>query len=281
MRRTAAILALCLLSSLLVAGTLGPAPSEGASAACSEADYASLPSGQADGTLCEAQDTGRVFRWSTEAARWLPPDVVPTDAFLAYAGSAIPTAATPAWTRTATDTYSEAVAGGVLTITDSDASGRCWYQRSEAEIVNTNDLGVVIRLRITSITGAAGTGYKAFVCLAAHAAADVGCWTLQFTGSLDELTNISPMNVGDGSVLSGETVTWSPDNSAWHTYLLRYWSTEDRYSFDALDVHVLEYMKATKFTSNPGFPYGSISWGTSATSSTLTMEVDGIVAFIH
>jgi len=274
MRRTA-ILALCLLSGLLLAGTLGPAPSEGASAACSEADYASLPSGEADGTTCEAQDTGIVWRYSTVAALWLSTDMAPASLLISYEGTALPTAETPAWTKISVAAYSEAVSGGVLTVSDDDSSGYVYYQIVNAGLVNTKRWALVIRSKVNSQGSTVGNvGFKAFAAMR-PASEQIGALGFACAAALSTGVNVRPS--GSSGTPGPAGTVWTPDNAVWKVWIMAWDPAVKTYYMEELGTGVRSACLIAGGTAI--FPANSISFGASTTVSTASLDVDYIRVF--
>jgi hypothetical protein len=247
-----------------------------AAAVCTAADYASLPSGEDDGTICEALDTGLAWMYDTATGVWLPPGINPSALLADYEGTVLPTAATPAWTKLGTSSC--AVAAGVLTCTDTDNDRAFFGITDAANIVSTKSSAIIVRMKVTAIDAGAGNEYRASLELGAAAAAGKGNarFALAYGATLGAAGAYLPVaaSLADSTIYDAGM----PTNNGWQTYYLIYDATRHGYRFGVLgygDIWRLAY----GHTNASWVTNGSYGFGDSSEAGTCTYEVDWAKAF--
>jgi hypothetical protein len=233
MRRTA--LLLLSVGLLAIPGTasadFGPIHKPVVAAApCTAATYDDLLAGS-DGDLCEAVDTGAVYRYNVLTGIWWPPDVAPSSVFIAYEADALPTA--EGWTCDGNPAFG-AVAGGELTIEDT-AAGYCSYKITHASISTANNVGMIARIKVTAKDTDATSGNRAQMVLQPTAAGNGG-GSITYAGgigALDAADQVYPLaQASNGAALLTPTI--SPANSVYQTYYILFFADTQTFRMGAL-----------------------------------------------
>lgn len=242
-----------------------------AAGGCTAANYASLPAGEDDGTICQATDTGLAWAYDTTTGLWLPPGVNPSSLVVDYTGAALPPASTPAWTKTGTESAS--VSGGILTISDAGAS-TCYFSLVDATNFTTaSNIVYLMRARVTA--QAAGTdGYKVFMSIRAGT---VALLAQAYAATIGAAANVQPANSSGGTVTSAAyTVSMAASNANWNDYILIHYAT-GRWAWGVLGGALDSYDKVafgggTSYHTDKSVMFGSYS----SAGTGITVEYDWI-----
>lgn len=279
MRRLLRYLLAALALTLLTGQEVYHPPRPSGAAACTAANYAALPGGQPEGALCEALDTGEVWRYSAVAALWLPPEMAPAAMISDYDGSVLPTLATPAWTEYY-GAEAAAVAGGILTITDDSASDCRIYSLTDSNFVSTNNIAVIVRQRLVSQDTSGGSGWESNVGLR-PSSLEGGNFSIAKGAALSNTSNIQLWSTGNGAWL--EECVYPLDNATWLTYMFTYDATTKNYSLYVLGDRMYESAYYKRFSTSYAGPANTVMFGTGGSSweQRCVQQYDFIKIFIY
>lgn len=174
--------------------------------------------------------------------------LVPRGWFSQYEADALPTAATPAWTKESGGTYAESVDSGILNLTCS-GGGYVDYYRTGLEFSDADGFRIETRVRINT----AGSVYTDYHGL------DIN------PGSPTYATDFI---ICDGAIGLDGTETFSMDTSDYHVYKLKVLG-------DRTDVYVDGVKRLSKVvTATSGNPtpfiYFAAGWG----GETVDLDID-------
>ena len=271
MRTFVFLLALLLSGPALAAGTW---TNQGA---CTAASYAALPAAD-DDSLCTASDTGLIWRYSSAAALWLPPDVHPSALLVDYDGSVLPSDDDPAWTAGSVAPATAEIVGGELVFTDSNAAGYFFYKHTDlVNYVNTNNVGMIGCMRVTA-QSATADGFKAYMAIRVSSE-DNGAYGMASGAILSGAANIAAFNVSAGGLQAG-VQTYSMDNAITRCYLLTYIAATRVYELYELGQPRLFSIFRSMFDTNVALSASTVAFGASSTATTATSVWGSVQVFI-
>lgn len=244
----------------------------------SAANFAALiTAGGNDGDLMKDEATGLYYTYNATLGLPMPPDVQPTALSIDFDGSDVPAGATfgaAAWSSDGTEDASSD--GSVLTITDDGASWKL-FQASDADFLNTNNIGVIARVQISS-ENATATGFK---CLLAIRPSNEKIGALCLAGGADGIGGagqIFPFSTAAGGSLTG-VPTYSADNSEYQLYCIFWNKTNKKYTMGVLgDPGCLYQLDTAAFATNY-INSSSLAFGTYHGAAQCTPVCDYIKAF--
>lgn len=248
----------------------------GGTTVTSEASYAALvAAGGSDGDLGRDEATGAYYVYNDTLGLWMPPHVQPSATVFEFDGSDIPAGA-DGWS--ASGSSDQASDGSIYTITDdADPNSYRLWQRANAAIINTNNVGLVARVQIVS-ENTTVTGYKAMLSLKPSAEK---AGTLCMAGGSDGVggaAQIYPFGVSAGGSLTG-VPTYSADNSEYQIYYIFWDSTTKKYEMGVLGDPGCQYKLDTAVFATNYITNNSAGFGTFSTTAQCTINVDYFKTF--
>lgn len=241
------------------------------------AGYSNLGSG-ADGDVKYDTTSKRYWKYNALVGLWMPTDVQPTALTINFDGSDVPAGATFGATAWSTEgVEGSASADGVLTITDDGGSYLLFQGQESNDIVNTNNLGVLARIRVVS-ENTTVTGFKAMIALRPS---DEKCGALSIAGGGDGVggaAQIYPFTTAAGGSLTG-VPTYSADNSVYQIYYIFWNKTTKKYTMGVLGDTGCEYQLDTAVFTTNYIDQTTASFGTFHGTGQATLDVDYFKVF--
>lgn len=236
------------------------------------ANYGAFAAGS-DGDLGKTTNNNLYWTYNGAAALWLPPNIQPTSLVVNYDSSVLPTADTPAWTKSGTEGV---VADGELTITDDGGSYAYYYLVDATNFVDSKNIGFIMRAKVTA-QAAVASASKGFFGLR-PSSEDVACLSIARGTALSGTNNVGMWDPVSGTLVGGDPDV-SVDNAAYHIYYIWYFHATDTFQMGTLDDTYLIGALHDKGFSASYLGATSAWFGTFDSANTSTLVIDYVKIF--